>query len=61
MIETLKEINPDIPIDPILNLYFKNGYDEFQTIAQAVKNKDSLIFHSKSKCTLSFLINYCDF
>jgi len=47
IIKTIKDIVPNIQMDVILQLYFKNNYDEFATITEAVKDGKSLIFHSR--------------
>ena len=47
MVKTIKDIVPNIQMDVILQLYFKNNYDEFATITEAVKDGKSLVFHSR--------------
>ena len=56
MVKTIKDIVPNIQMDVILQLYFKNNYDEFATITEAVKDGKSLVFHSRG---LLFILFVC--
>jgi len=47
MLESLKDINPHIPVETLLDIYYDNNYDEFATISYAAKNQNSLVFSTK--------------